>query len=150
MTVYHLAQINIARMLGTDIDDPIMADFVAQIDHINALAEAAPGFIWRLKSDTGNALDIQAYDDPRFIVNMSVWESIDALHQFTYYSEHADVYRRRREWFDKLEVYMALWWIPVGHTPDEAEGKARLEYLEANGPSPHAFTFKQRFEPVAE
>src|ERR1700759_1217083 len=97
---HHLAQINIARLLAP-IDDPKIADFVAQLDEINALADKSPGFVWRLKSDSGNRTEAPYNDDPFVIVNMSVWESIEALRDYAYTSNHVDVLRRRAEWFEK-------------------------------------------------
>ncbi|HVU12391.1 MAG TPA: DUF3291 domain-containing protein [Phototrophicaceae bacterium] len=143
---YHLAQFNIARMLD-EIDTPLMAEFVANLDRLNGLAEQSSGFVWRLKSDdSDDSTSIRIYDDHYLIVNMSVWETIEALHEFTYYSAHTDIYRRRREWFEKPEVpILVLWWIPAGHTPTAAEGKVKLEYLQQHGVTPEAFTFKQRF-----
>jgi hypothetical protein len=145
MTHYHLAQVNIARMRGP-IDSLIMAEFVAQLDAINAVAEAAPGFVWRLKSDEGNATAIRVFDDPMLIINMSVWESLEALFEYTYRSDHIDVYRRRGEWFERMETpHMALWWIPAGHIPTPEEAKDKLALLEREGATPLAFTFKKRF-----
>lgn len=142
---HHLAQINIARLVAP-IDDPRLKDFVDQLDTINALGEAAPGFVWRLKDETNNATSIHVYDDPLIIINMSVWESIEALHQFTYASDHAQVFRRRKEWFEVFDgMYLVLWWIPVGHIPTPEEGKERLAHLNTHGATPYAFTFKQRF-----
>lgn len=142
---YHIAQINIARMLG-EIDSPIMAEFRDNLDRINALAERSPGFVWRLKTDEGDATAIRVYEDRYLLVNMSVWERIDALREFTYYSAHTEYFRRRREWFEKLDIPMlALWWIPAGHIPTTDDAKARLEYLDQHGATPHAFTFRRRF-----
>jgi hypothetical protein len=129
------------------LDEPLMADFVANLDPINALADDSPGFVWRLQTDDGDATSIQAYDDELMIINMSVWESIDQLAEFVYRSGHVAVMRRRREWFERMRIYMVLWWVPEGHTPTIAEALERLEHLETHGPSPHAFTFKQRFAP---
>ena len=113
---HHLAQINIARLLAP-IDDPRIADFVAQLDEINKLAEQSPGFVWRLKSDSGNATDVVFNDDPFVIVNMSVWESIEALRGYAYTSKHVDVFRRRAEWFEKMDKpQYCLWWVPGGGT----------------------------------
>lgn len=145
MTKYHLAQANIGIMLAP-LDDPIMHGFVSKLDEINALADAAPGFVWRLQTESGDATAIRVFDNDKLIINMSVWESIDALHQYTYYSAHAEVFRQRRDFFEKMETpYLVLWWVPAGHIPTTDEMKARLEYLTAHGPTPHAFTFKQRF-----
>jgi hypothetical protein len=130
------------------MDDPQIKDFVDNLNRINLLAEAAPGFVWRLMTPAGDATAIQVFNDPFIIINMSVWESIDALYQYTYYSDHVDIFRRRKEWFGKLELpHMALWWIEDGNYPDEYEGKARLEYMAQHGITPHAFTFKERFSP---
>lgn len=146
---YHLAQINIARMLGP-IDSPVMADFVADLDRINTLAENASGFVWRLKTDSGDATSIRPFDDDFIIVNMSVWTNVEALFQYAYYSGHADVYRRRAEWFEKMTMpAVVMWWIPVGHIPTVDEAKAKLDYLAEHGPTAQAFTFKQRFMPEA-
>lgn len=147
-----IAQINIARMLAP-IDDPVMAHFVARLDEINGLGEHSPGFIWLLKGAGNEApsLSLRVFDDQYVIVNMSVWESIDALHQFTYYSAHAEVYRQRNDWFSKLEqAGVALWWVDRDHIPTPQEGKERLEHLRQHGPTPTAFTFKQRFPPPAQ
>jgi hypothetical protein len=143
----HLAQLNIGRLLAP-IDDPQLAGFVAKLDEINALAERTPGFVWRLQTEDGNATAIRPYDDDRIAVNMSVWESAEALHAYVYRSDHVDVMRGRRQWFEHLtEAYMVLWWIPVGHVPTVAEAKERLELLREKGPSPAAFTFRQLFPP---
>lgn len=145
--VYQLAQVNIARMVAP-LDSDVMRDFVDNLDPINALAEAAPGFIWRLKGDGNDATSLRPYEDERVIVNMSVWESIDALFQYAYYSDHTAYFRRRAEWFAKMTTpAVALWWVEAGHIPTVAEAKGKLELLEKFGPTPQAFTFKKRFEP---
>jgi uncharacterized protein DUF3291 len=145
MALYHLAQINIARMLAP-LDDPIMAGFVAQLDPINALADSSPGFIWRLQSDSGNATDISYNDDPMIIVNMSMWESMEALLQFVYKSEHLEVFRDRRNWFEKSALpHYALWWVPAGHIPTVREGRERIEHYQRHGATPYAFWFSRQF-----
>ncbi|OWW19995.1 DUF3291 domain-containing protein [Noviherbaspirillum denitrificans] len=137
----HLAQVNVARALGA-IDEPVMAGFVARLDEINALAESSPGFVWRLKTDEGNATALQPYDDARILINLSVWESPEDLKQFVYKSAHAQVMRQRKEWFARFgDAYMALWWVAPGHIPTIAEAKERLQYLQLNGESEFAFTF---------
>ncbi len=144
-----LAQLNIALGQAV-IDDPVMAEFVAALDAVNALADAAPGFVWRLQDEDGNATSIRAYDDERMIVNLSVWESAESLWAFVYESDHLDVMRRRREWFARLpHSHLVLWWVPDGERPTVAESVARLEHLRAHGPTPRAFTFKRRFAPGA-
>ena len=145
----HLAQVNIGRVKGL-MTDPVMAGFASRLDEINALAEASPGFVWRLQSDEGNATSYRPYDDDRLLINMSVWESIEQLRAFTYNTAHAELLRQRREWFEKFDqVFLALWWIPEGHIPTIEEAKERLALLEAHGPTPSAFTFKTIFPPDA-
>jgi len=148
---YQLAQINIGRFVAP-IDDPRMADFVAQLDPINALAERSPGFVWRLQSESGNATDIPYNDDPLMAVNMSVWESIEALEDYVYASRHMGPLRDRAKWFEKLDKpYYCLWWVPAGHIPTVAEGRERLEHYQEHGATPFSFWFSQRFpEPVDE
>ncbi|MEO6526765.1 MAG: DUF3291 domain-containing protein [Gemmatimonadaceae bacterium] len=147
MTAFQLAQINIGRMLGP-IDSETMAGFVAQLGEINALAEGSPGFVWRLKTEDGDATAIRPYEDERIIVNMSVWDSAAALHRYVYDSAHVEVMRRRREWFSRMtDAFMVLWWVPAGHRPPVAEAVERLEQLRAHGPTPMAFTFRQQFPP---
>ncbi len=149
MNGYHLAQINIARVRAP-LDDPLMEGFVSRLDAINRVADNAPGFVWRLQTESGDATSIRAYDDERIIVNMSVWESPDVLFEYVYQSQHIEPLRLRQEWFEKLDgPHLALWWIPVGHIPTPQEGKERLEHLQAHGPTPHAFTLKTRF-PIPE
>jgi hypothetical protein len=145
--LYELAEMNIATF-RVPMSDPVNASFVAELDRINALAERAPGFVWRLVGEGNNAMDIRAFDNPNTAVNMSVWESVDALATFVYRNEaHRDIMRRRREWFDRMEFHLALWWVPAGHRPTIAEGKARLETLSRLGPSADAFLFNKRFPP---
>lgn len=146
MSTHHIAQINIATVLAP-LDSPIMEGFMSRLDEINSLGEQSPGFVWLLKSGDGQgATSLRPYDDERIIVNMTVWESIEALYQFAYYSKHVEPYRKRHEWFEKMDTpVLALWWIPAGHIPTVDEGKERLTYLEKHGPTPYAFTFKQRF-----
>jgi Domain of unknown function (DUF3291) len=141
----HLAQVNIARMKAP-LDAPLMAGFVARLDEINALADRSPGFVWRLQTPEGNATYLRPYDDDRILFNMSVWESIDALKRYVYYTAHVELWRQRQDWFDRFAgAYAALWWVPKGHLPGIDEAKKRLAHLDAHGPSPFAFTFKQPF-----
>jgi hypothetical protein len=147
MNSYRLAQLNIARMLAP-LDSPQMAEFVARLAPINALAEASPGFVWRLQDDAGDATSIRAFDDDWIIVNMTVWESVETLREFAYQGGHAGVMRRRREWFEPQRMaYMVMWWIPAGHIPTLEEARARLEHLQAQGESEHAFTFRRVYPP---
>lgn len=123
-----------------------MAEFVALLPIVNALADEAPGFVWRLVGDGADATGVRAYDDPLIIVNMSVWVSIDALRDYTYRTGHGQAFRRRRDWFEESELpAFALWWIPAGTLPTVGEGKARLDSLRRDGPTPEAFSFKMPF-----
>jgi len=145
MSKYHIAQINIARMLAP-IDDPVLADFVAQLPPINALADQSRGFVWRLQSESGDATSIKVYDDDLVIVNLTVWESAESLREYVYKSAHRDVLRDRKRWFEKFDgPYYALWWIPAGQLPSAEEGRERLEYLRTHGDSAYAFSFKNLF-----
>jgi hypothetical protein len=145
---WHLAQVNIGRFIKP-VEDPANADFVNALDQVNALAEASSGFVWRLTGDGNNATDIKPFpDDPNMAINMSVWESIDALAAFVYRNmDHRGVMRRRREWFEEMKVYMALWWIPAGTLPTIEDAKAKLALLEKLGPTAEAFIFRQPFAP---
>lgn len=142
---YHVAQVNIGRMLAP-LDDPTMAGFVEMLDEINALADRSPGFVWRLQTEEGDATSLRPYEDERILFNLSVWENIEDLKSYVYKSAHADVMRNRRDWFEKFDgMYLALWWVEAGHIPTIAEAKERLEYLSENGESEMAFTFKRIF-----
>jgi hypothetical protein len=142
---WQIAQVNIA-LPREPLDTPALAEFVAQLEPVNALADPAPGFVWRLQDESGDATSIQAFDDERLIINMSVWESIEDLWRFVYDGGHLAVMRRRREWMLKLaETHMALWWVPSGHRPSTDEARERIDHVRAHGPTPHAFSFKQRY-----
>ena len=145
---YQLAQANIARMRAP-LESAVMEGFRSQLERINAVADASPGFVWRLQSDEGDATAIRAFDDPLMLVNMSVWESLEALHAYVYKSEHVGPLRGRRAWFEPLtgQASLALWWIPGGHTPTVAEAVERLGLLCARGPTADAFSFREPFPP---
>ena len=144
---YYLAQANIARAIAP-LDDPAMASFVVQLDDINAVADASAGFVWRHQSDDGDAHARALFGDDRMIFNMSVWESIEALHDFTYRSDHLRPFRDRRKWFAPMDsAHLVLWWIPAGQLPTVAEAKMRFDLLNAKGPSEFAFTLKRTFAP---
>lgn len=128
------------------MDDPIMADFVNNLDRINAIADDSEGFIWRLQGDDDNAVAINAFDDDTLVINMSVWTNMKALFDFTYKSEHVNIFRRRKEWFAKLtDMYMVFWFVPECHVPTPEEAKERINYANAYGTTPYAFTFKDNF-----
>lgn len=142
---HHLAQLNVGHSLAP-LNTPLLADFMGALDEINRLAEASTGFVWRLQSESGNATDVRHGDDPLFIVNMSVWQSAETLFDFVYRTAHTKVMSRRREWFARpQQAFQVLWWIPIGTVPTVDEAMARLAHLQAYGPTPHAFTFKERF-----
>jgi hypothetical protein len=146
MAGFELAQLNIARMKDS-IDSPLLAEFVANLDRINAIAEKMPGYVWRLQTDDGNATALRPFGDD-MLVNLSVWRDVDALKQFVFGEQHLEIMRRRGEWFHRMEAaYVVFWWVPAGHRPDADEAKHRLNYLQANGPSPTAFTLRDSFEP---
>ncbi|MFE5792093.1 DUF3291 domain-containing protein [Streptomyces sp. NPDC056503] len=138
---HHLAELNVAT-LRHPLDDPRMTPFVEMLDPVNAAADGAPGFVWRLVEDgTPDATGLRPADED-VIVNLSVWESREALWDFTYRSGHLEVMRQRRAWFERhVEAHMALWWVPAGHRPTVEEALERLAHLRAHGPSPRAFTF---------
>jgi heme-degrading monooxygenase HmoA len=144
MAAHHLAQVNVATVRAP-LDSPELAGFVAQLEPINALADHSPGFVWRLQTEDGDATAIRPFEDERIMVNLSVWESLEALRTFVYASRHLDVMRRRREWFHRMDAYLALWWVPAGTIPTVAQAKDRLERLAGNGPGPDAFTFRVPF-----
>jgi heme-degrading monooxygenase HmoA len=147
---FQLAQANVAYAIAP-ADDPRMADYIARLDEINQLADTAPGFVWRYLTDSRDPAQ-REFPDPLVLFNMSVWDSIDALHAYTYRTAHREVYAARKQWFvDTRSVVgghaIAMWWIPAGQIPTVADAKTRLDLITANGPSPRAFTFKQRFAP---
>ena len=144
---YHLAQVNIARLLAP-LDDPRLEEFVRRLPEINALAEQSPGFVWRLQTEYGDATAINAFNDPQLIVNMSVWESIEDLRAFVFSSEHLPVMKKRGQWFEKHQaIYFAMWWIAAGELPTIEQAQKRLAFLQAHGDSPYAFTWRKSFSP---
>ncbi len=149
MTQWQLAQINVATALH-DIDGPEMAGFTGRLDEINAIADAAPGFVWRLQSGEGNATDILLFpDNPRFIVNMSVWRDFESFSDFVFRSGHLELMQARHRWFQvSREPTHAMWWIPAGSAmPTPVEGWERLLLLREQGPTPAAFPLKRRYDP---
>ncbi len=143
MSNWQLAQLNIAHLLAP-IDSPTLSDFVSELDRINALAENSNGFVWRLISDE-NAQSVNPFGDD-FIVNLSVWESVETLFDYVYRTAHKDIMKQRKKWFKREgNAFMVLWWVPAGHQPTETEAKERLDLLQRDGPSKDAFTFKTTF-----
>jgi len=144
MSNWQLAQLNVA-LLKAPLDSPELKDFVDNLDRINELAESSPGFAWRLKGDGNDATSLRPLGD-NVLVNMSVWRDAEALKNYVYQTAHAQIMRRRREWFTRMaEAYLVLWWVPAGHQPTVAEAVARLQLLREKGPSPEAFTFGEAF-----
>ncbi|MFI6660402.1 DUF3291 domain-containing protein [Streptomyces sp. NPDC050523] len=142
---YELAQVNIAR-LKAPLDSPQLKDFVDSLDPVNADADTADGFVWRLEGEGGDATDVAVFGDEWLIINMSVWRDTNALTAFMYQGRHREMLARRREWFERIqEAMVAMWWVPAGHRPTVAEAEARLLHLRANGPTPYAFTLRTPF-----
>lgn len=142
---WHLAQVNIGRLVAPE-GDPRVQPFFDALDRVNALAEASPGFVWRLTGEGNNATDLRPTPDPLLAVNMSVWTDADALFAFVYRSAHTPVMARRRDYFERFDgAFQAMWWIPAGETPTVSDAFSRLWMLDRYGPTPHAFTFKARF-----
>ena len=147
MSRYELAQLNVG-IIRAPMDSPIMAEFAANLERINALADGTPGFVWRLQSEAGDATAIRPFENENNLVNMSVWQDLESLRQYVYRSGHVEIMRRRREWFEPMrEAYMVLWWVPKGHRPSVTEAIAKLEMLRKAGPSLQAFTFGQAYPP---
>jgi hypothetical protein len=146
----YVAQVNVAR-LRAPLDSPQLADFVAALEPINALADASPGFVWRLQTSEGNATSIRVLGDESIMINLTVWESIEALGDFAYGESHRRVMRRRHEWFEKMaDAYLALWWVPEEHLPTVQEAEERLLHLRRHGPTAFAFTFRDPFPAPGE
>jgi len=145
MTKYNLAQINIA-LAKAEMDTDIMEGFVSRLDEINETADNAEGFVWRLQSEDGDSTAIRVFDEPLLLVNMSVWESIDALKSFVYTSAHVELIRDRQAWFHKfVDAHQAMWWIPVGHIPTIEEAKEKLDHIQKHGPTLLSFHFGKPF-----
>jgi hypothetical protein len=144
-TQYQLAQINIAQAKD-EMDTKTMSGFMNRLDEINAIADKADGFVWRLQTDEGDSTAIRVFDDPLLLVNISVWDDIESLKNYVYKSLHVELVRDREAWFDKIgDMHQALWWIPKDHIPSIQEAKDKLEILRANGPTQEAFTFGRSF-----
>ncbi|MBG0841278.1 DUF3291 domain-containing protein [Ectopseudomonas toyotomiensis] len=144
MSAYHLAQLNIAWM-KTPLESPEMADFVANLERINALAEGSPGYVWRLQDEAGDATAIRPFGD-EVLVNMSVWHDVQSLSDYVYKSAHTEMLKRRREWFERVEqAHQVLWWVPAGHRPSVVEAAERLAHLREYGATAQAFTFRHAF-----
>jgi hypothetical protein len=147
MSAYHLAQVNVARAKA-EMNTETMRGFMDQIDAMNALADTADGFIWRMVGDGGDYTSIRPFDDPLVIMNISLWRDVDSLKNYVYKTTHMDIVRARHAWFDKMsDIQQALWWIPAGQRPTALEAREKLELLRRLGATPEAFTFAQTFPP---
>jgi uncharacterized protein DUF3291 len=152
---FELAQVNVGRLVAP-LDDPRLSDFVAALDPVNALADAAPGFVWRLQTDEGNATAVEAFtwdagDSAGVIINMSVWRDLESLRAFVATGLHRSVLIRRRTWFQPMaEAAVACWWVPAGHRPSPLEAEERVRHLRAQGPTAYAFTLRTGFPPPTE
>ena len=142
----HLAQLNVGR-LRAPMDDPLIADFKDNLGRVNQMAENSPGYVWRLQGARGNATGIRAFPDPLDIINLTVWQSVEALADFTFRSGHVEFLRRRREFFEHLDQpTMCLWWVPEGELSSVEDALGHLEHLRVHGPTPISFTFRRRFD----
>jgi Domain of unknown function (DUF3291) len=148
---YHLAQLNVG-LVRASTDSPELADFMAGIAPVNAIADADPGMVWRLQDGDGPGATALRPRGPDLMVNMSVWRSLEALRDFVYRNgPHLDFMRRRRDWFHRMtDEYLVLWWVPAGHVPDLDEAFSRLDLLRNNGPSELAFTFREPYAAPAQ
>ena len=144
MAEYELAQVNVGR-LRAPVGAPEIAGFVSNLDRINAMADGHPGFVWRLKGEGNNATDVAAFDEPLMAINLSTWANLEDLAAFVYRTDHREIMRRRAEWFERMEVYMCLWWAPAGHRPTPREAVERLDTFRRSGPSPQAFSFREPY-----
>jgi len=134
-------------MLG-EIEDDVMTGFVARLEALNALADASPGFVWRYQTDAGDATEVRVFEDELILFNMSVWESIEALEDYVYRSNHLEALQKRAEWFERpARPPLVLWWVDASHIPGVEEAKEHFDLLWSKGPTAAAFTFKDRFPP---
>ncbi len=146
MDQFQIAQINIGRIKGVNIDDPIMKEFVDNLDRVNNLAENSKGFVWRLKDESNNATNLNPYSYEQVIINVSVWASIEDLENFVYKTFHTDFLRRRKEWFQTFgKAYTALWWTPAGQFPTIQEATEKMAYFQKNGATAIVFDYKNKF-----
>lgn len=146
MAEYQLAEINIAKMKGVNIGDPIMKEFVDNLEKVNEIAENSDGFVWRLKDEDNNATNFNPYNDEQIIVNYSIWENIETLEHYMYKTFHSEFLKRRKEWFQTFgQVSTAMWWVKKGEIPDITEAMEKLDYLQKNGASEIVFNFRQKY-----
>lgn len=148
MADHHIAQLNISRLLAS-LDTPEMKEFVDFLEPVNKFAEESPGFVWRMKGENGEASSLLAspFDDPMIVTNLTVWADIPSLQAFVYKSVHRYFLQNRRQWFARVATnQFVMWWVSPGVIPTLTDAKDRLQRLEAEGPSPEAFTLQQAFD----
>lgn len=147
VTGYELAEVNIA-LAREPLDSQLLEGFMGALDAVNAKADVAPGFVWRLQTEDGDATAIRGFgDDPQLIINLTVWDSLETMRSFVFRDpDHVAVMRQRRTWFERLEFYTVLWWVPAGHRPSVGEAEERLDLLRRHGPTAEAFTFRDHFD----
>ncbi|MEU8890727.1 DUF3291 domain-containing protein [Streptomyces sp. NPDC048442] len=144
-TSFELAQVNISR-LKFPLDSPELKDFVDALEPVNAVADAADGFVWRLQTDGGDATELRVFGDDWLIINLTVWRDVDSLKAFMYAGRHRELLKRRNEWFERItEAMTALWWVPAGHRPSAPEAEKRLVHLREHGATERAFTLRAEF-----
>lgn len=150
---YHLVELNIAR-ITQPLDSEESAEFVAALGPINELAEATPGFVWRLTDEDGQSssyVPLEGVDDDQVIVNYSIWEDMESLRHFMFKSGHAIYMRRRREWFDAhTETDTVCWWAPAGTIPPLGEAYERLLHLREHGPSERGWELNRPMDPPTD
>ena len=150
MTTWHIAQLN-TSMARFPFDDPRMKPFTDSLAQMYALADQAPGFVWRPNTGSPSDSAVRSYGHDRAVINYSVWADMDALKTFVYRKGHGAAVKNMASLFeDADEANQVLWWVPIGHRPGPAEGLARLKLLRRKGPGANAFTFQAPFDCPAD
>ena len=147
---YRLAQINFAR-LRVPLSNPKMVNFRALLQAVNSLAEASPGFVWRMDEESAAASGDRARPQQApgtTLVNLSVWNSVGALQKYANLGTDGGVMGARQSFFKRFEGrWIVLWWVHDGHFPEVAEGWTRLQHLRRHGETPYAFNLVRSFPP---
>lgn len=139
MSEFHIAELNVAR-LRFDINDPRIADFVNNLNRVNAAAERSEGFVWRLKDEGGTSVEITQDADPMVIPNLSVWTDVSSLENFVFKTVHKRFYDRRADWFEVMDqMHFVMWPVAYGHEPTLEEAWDRLDHFNKNGSTDRAF-----------
>lgn len=142
-----LAQFNLAR-LKVPWDDPGFEDFTQALDPVNSSAELSPGFVWRLNSAADDSPELVAFEADGWLVNLTLWKSLQALQDFVRSTHHLAIMRRRSEWFSPVPCNLVLWWMPDGERPSFKEAMRRRDLLLEQGPTAEAFSFRKSFPPI--